>query len=101
MRIAALAASAIALAALAAGCASPDGQQVTGKHQCTRNGKPAYCLTVTGGHVVYVPRAVYVQARTGDDYDPGTVSVHAPAPADAHPVDPAPVEVHPVIVDAR
>jgi hypothetical protein len=68
-----------------AACSSPSTQRVTGKQECTKDDKPAYCLTVAGGHTFYVPLVVYRQAQPGDGYDPGSDSVRPPAPDDEQP----------------
>ena len=72
-----------ALAALALTGCGGNGTTVTGKHPCKQHGKPAYCLNLSTGRVVYVPRTVWVAARSGDGYsdEGGAVHVDAPPPA--------------------
>jgi hypothetical protein len=97
----AIAVTAVALGvSLAAAACSPTSTQVVSKHKCTKDGKPAWCLVVTGNQTVYVPYAVYWAARSGYSYDPAGGEVHAPAPVDEVHNAPPPAEDHPVEVHA-
>jgi hypothetical protein len=67
------------------------GPTVTSRHHCRQDGKQAYCLTLSTGHVVFVSRSVWNSAQDGGGYSDDDGTVHVSHPGGAHD---DPIEVH-------